>query len=402
MVVARIELCDRDSCTGCEACKNICPQDCIKMVTNSEGFWYPEINESECVACNLCRNSCPVLTEMPSSFQRKESPKTYASWINDDLIRLQSSSGGLFTTIAMSVLEDGGVVFGAAYDNNMHLLHVGVDDVAGLEKLRRSKYVQSEIGDSYKLVKDILEQGRRVLFVGAPCQVAGLNCFLGKDHDKLITADFICHGVPSPGVFTKYIEYLSGIYPERITDINFRDKSKGWGNASYVMAVFENGKQKMLTGKQNAYFYGFGSNIILRKSCYACSFKKMPRYGDLTIADFWGIRKNYHDEAHKGISCLLINSSRGEESIERWSEGVSFCEESFSKVLEKNKNLSSSVKMPIERALFFKDFNKLRFSNIIKKYLIPPLNVRIRAFVKCRLNLNAIRFIKRMKDLRKH
>jgi len=168
-----IELCDRDLCTGCEACRNVCPQDCIKMVANSEGFLYPEIDEKECVGCGHCRSVCPILSEMPSNFHRKEVPETYACWTDDDEIRRQSSSGGLFSVIAMSVLESGGIVFGAAFDEYMRLRHVGVDNAAGLEKLRRSKYVQSEIGDSYEQVKNFLDLGRRVFFVGAPCQVAG-------------------------------------------------------------------------------------------------------------------------------------------------------------------------------------------------------------------------------------
>jgi len=371
------------------------------MVVNSEGFLYPEINDSKCTRCNRCRNSCPILTDMPSSFQRKENPKTYACWINNDEIRRQSSSGGLFSAIAMSILEDGGIVFGATFDENMHLRHIGVDDIAGLEQLRRSKYVQSEIGDSYRLVRDYLDQGKKVFFVGTPCQIAGLNLFLGKNYDKLITADFVCHGVPSPGVFSEYVKYLEGIYACRIEDINFRDKRKGGSGSIYTMARFNAGKEVMLSGKVNGFFYGFSKDYFLRKCCYDCSFKKMPRCGDFTIADFRGLENEYPDEAYKGISCLLVNSPKGTENMKHWESKVSFFEELFSKAREGNKKLYSSASMPIKRELFFNEFNKQQFSIIINKFLTPPLNIRIRAFIKCRLSLRAILFVKQLKTLGK-
>jgi coenzyme F420-reducing hydrogenase beta subunit len=371
------------------------------MVTNSEGFLYPEVNESKCINCNRCRDICPILTRMPSSFQRTDKPETYACWINDEKIRRQSSSGGLFTAIAMSVLEDGGIVFGAAFDENMHLHHIGAEDIDGLEKLRRSKYVQSEIDDSYKSVKDFLKQEKRVLFVGAPCQVAGLNAYLGKDYDNLITIEFICHGVPSPRVFSEYIKYIEEIYTCRIEDINFRDKRKGWSNGVFVMAKFDNGKEVMLSGRRNGYFYGFLVNYFLRTSCYDCSFRTMPRQGDFTIADFWGIESKYPNEAHKGISCLIVNSSKGKRNIDYWKSKVNLFVESFSIVREKNKNLLSSIKMPIEREHFFADFNKLPFLNIMRRYLTPPLSNRVRNYIKCRLNLQAILFIKKWMNFRK-
>ena len=399
MVANKIELCSRDACTGCEACRSICPEDCIKMVLDREGFLYPEINEDKCIRCNRCRNVCPILTEMPSSFQRDEIPKTYACWINNEAIRRQSSSGGLFSAIAMSVLDEGGVVFGAAFDNNMHLHHVCVDDIAGLEKLRRSKYIQSEIGDSYKLVKGFLDQNRRVFFVGAPCQIAGLNKFLGQDYDNLVTADFICHGVPSPGVFSEYVKYLESIYACRLEDIIFRDKRKGWPISLFAIGRLYTGKEVMLTGRENGYFYGFLMNYFLRNCCYNCAFKKMPRCGDFTIADFPGIQREYPDEAHKGISCLLANSSTAKEYVELLRSKVRFFEEPFSKAREGNRNLYCSVLMPVERELFFNEFNKQPFAVLTKKYLIPPFKARIRAFVKCCLSLRAILFMQKCKYL---
>jgi len=368
------------------------------MVEDKEGFLYPAIDENKCVHCGRCRNVCPILSKMPAGFQRQVLPKTYACWINNDSIRLQSSSGGLFSAIAMSALDDGGVVFGAAFDENMHLHHIGVVDTASLEKLRRSKYIQSEIGDSYKLTKNFLDQGKLVFFMGTPCQIAGLNHYLGKDYDNLITADLICHGVPSPGVFSKYVKYLENIYGCRLTNINFRDKRKGWSNGFFVKANLNNGKEVMLTGKRNCFLYGFGQNYFLRKSCYNCAFRRMPRQADFTLADFWGIQDKYPDEAYKGISCLLVNSSKGKKCFDLLNTKVSFFEEPFSKAKEANKNLYRSTAIPTVRELFFEDFAQKPFTSLIEKYLTPSLINRLGIFLKCRLDHRTITLIKKCKN----
>lgn len=400
MPIDKIELCNRDDCTGCETCQSICPEGCIRMVQDREGFLYPALDEDKCIRCHCCRDFCPILSAIPSSFQRKENPKTYACWINDDSIRLQSSSGGLFSAIAMDVLNDGGVVFGAAFDENMHLHHTAVEQAADLDPLRRSKYIQSEIGDAFRRVKDCLYRGRRVFFVGAPCQIAGLNTYLGKDDDNLLTADFICHGVPSPGVFSEYVKYLENIYDPRLKDINFRDKRKGWPNSLFAIAKFDNGKEVMLSGRMNGFRYGFCKDLFLRKSCYNCAFKIMPRCGDFTIADFSGIQDKYPNEIHKGISCLLVNSSKGEKYPDLLKARVSFFEEPFSKAQGGNRNLYRSASIPAGRTAFFEDFNKKPFTFLMTKYLTPALIVRIRGFIKCCLSLGAVLFIQKIKRLK--
>ena len=233
-----IKLCPQDECTGCQACMNICPHGCIEMVTNSEGFLNPQIDTHKCIRCSRCRSVCPVLTKAPKCFVRTESPEIYACWIKDDKVRQKSSSGGLFSAIALNVFNQGGIVFGAAFDNQMHLSHIGIDEINLLDKLRRSKYIQSEIGNCFKLVEEKLKTGKPVFFVGAPCQIAGLNLFLGTDYENLITADFICHGVSSPVVFSKYVEYIESIYSLHVKDVNFRDKRKGWGEFFFFYCDF--------------------------------------------------------------------------------------------------------------------------------------------------------------------
>lgn len=399
MAVDAIELCSRDTCTGCEACQNICPQNCIKMKEDREGFLYPEIDKDKCIRCNRCRNVCPILVDMPYSFNRESFPKTYVCCINDDLIRYKSSSGGLFSAIAKTVLEKNGVVFGAAFDKNMHLRHIGVEDITGLEKLRRSKYVQSEIGNSYKLVKELLDEGKLVFFVGTPCQIAGLNHFLGKDMYNLLTADFICHGVPSPGVFSEYVKYLEDIFSSRIKNIIFRDKQYGWHNSYFfVVAKLENGRKVVVTGKKNCFCFSFLKAYIFRKPCYNCAFKEMPRCGDFTLADIWGIQNQYPPEdVQKGLSYLLVNSAKGKKYLEFLNESINCAEESFSTILQGQSNLTHSASMNPKRQRFFNDFNQKPFAAVIKKYLEPPLKYGVGTFITRRLNFRWILLINKIR-----
>ncbi len=392
----RISLCDRDACTGCEACKSICPENCISMLPDREGFLYPEIDEAKCIRCERCRKICPVLSSGPSAFERKESPKTYACWINDDLIRFQSSSGGVFSAIALQVLDSGGIVFGASYDESMHLRHMSVESRNELDLLRRSKYVQSELGDAFRQAKDCLHRGRRVFFVGAPCQIAGLNAYLGADNQNLLTADFICHGVPSPGVFSEYVKYIEGVYGRRLKEINFRDKRRGWPNSLFAIAKFDTGEEVMLSGRKNSFRYGFCTNLLLRKSCYNCAFKKLPRWGDFTIGDFAIVQDKYSNDAHKGISCLLLNSPRGEGYVELLKDRTFFFEETLAEAERGNRHLRHSASTPAGREKFFEDFNTVPFACLTERYLTPPLLARIRGFIKCHLNLQTVLFIQKV------
>jgi len=399
MAVDAIELCSRDTCTGCEACQNSCPQNCIKMKEDSEGFLCPEIDEEKCTQCNRCRNVCPIMEDMPPDFERESVPETYVCCINDDLIRYKSSSGGLFSAIAKTVLKKNGVIFGAAFDENMHLRHIGVEDVSGLEELRRSKYVQSEIGNSYKLVKKLLDEGRPVFFVGTPCQIAGLNHFLGKDTNNLLTADFICHGVPSPRVFSEYVQYLEGVFGSRIKNIVFRDKRYGWHNSYFfVVAELEDGREEVVTGKKNCFCFSFLKAYFFRRSCYNCAFKEMPRCGDFTLADIWGIQNQYPPEdVQKGLSYLLANSIKGKSYLELLNEITDCEEESFSTILQGQLNLTCSASITPKRQQFFDDFNQKPFVDVIKKHMEPPFKYGIGTLITRRLSFKWVLLINKIR-----
>ena len=218
-----------DQCTGCEACANICPKDCISMVENAEGFLFPKIDSGKCVGCELCEKACPVLSPIPIH-KTQEDVKVYALIHKDEDVRSHSSSGGAFSAIADFVLEQGGVVFGAAFDENFEVHHICVDKPEDLYKLRGSKYVQSRIGDAYRQAKEKLQQGRLVFFTGTACQTSGLLGFLGRDYENLITQDLICHGVPSPLAWRKYIQLNRRWAKSEVEHIFFRDKIFGWHN----------------------------------------------------------------------------------------------------------------------------------------------------------------------------
>lgn len=300
----------KGKCCGCHACVSVCPKKCITMVQDEEGFLYPETDENLCIHCDLCKKSCPIPN---SNGKNAFKPEVYAAFNSNDNIRKESTSGGIFTLLATSVLSEGGAVVGAAFTKDFTVEHIVAEDVSQLSALRSSKYMQSEIGSVFVRTKELLENGRKVLFTGTPCQVAGLRSFLKKDYDNLICQDFVCHGVPSGKLFKSYLASLraDGVSP---VGVSFRDKSESWKKYS-VAVEYENGDRYKSLATENAYMKAFIQNLSLRPSCYTCSFKGVDnRQSDITLADFWGIEDvapHLHDD--KGTSAVLINSEKGKD-----------------------------------------------------------------------------------------
>ena len=289
-------------CCGCGACYNKCPVGAISMQENEEGFLAPVIDESKCTNCGLCVKSCPSLNVQ---YNNTDKPECYAA-MADDEIRMKSSSGGIFTLLAEYILDKGGYVCGAAFDDNWDVHHIIIDNKNDLDKLRGSKYVQSNTENCYKQIKKLLDEDKYVLFSGCPCQVAGLYAFLGKNYEKLYTIDILCHGSPSPGVWQKYL--TENFNKNDIEKINFRDKNKiGW-SCSHCTISMRNGED-IVTDDYTKLFH---LSINLRKSCYDCNYSKKPRPADITLGDFWGISdhiKGLNDG--KGLSFVLINNDKG-------------------------------------------------------------------------------------------
>ena len=325
-----ISITRKQDCCGCNACAQICPKQCITMQEDDEGFLYPRVDTENCIDCHLCEKICPV-----SNHGTERKPlKVYAAINKDEEVRKQSSSGGIFTALAEQVIKQGGVVFGARFDERWQVKHDYTETMEGLAAFRGSKYVQSQIGNSYQEAERFLKAGRKVLFSGTPCQIAGLRNYLRKEYDNLLTVDFICHGVPSPMVWRRYLKEEVARQCDRknsvsahpiheedvlVEGISFRDKTMGWKKYSFALTLSTtNGSGDKIQFcscspmTKNEYLRGFMSNVYLRPSCYSCAFKCLKSKSDITLGDFWNIRLyNKHLDDNQGLSLMLLNNSRG-------------------------------------------------------------------------------------------
>ncbi len=358
-----VELCEREKCTGCQACVSACHIDSIAMEQDKEGFWYPKINAATCVSCGACQRSCPILNKS----EQGTSPKIYACWNKDDKVREQSSSGGAFTLLADYCIDNGGVVFGACYDKSMQVIHSYAETKDDIAKFRGSKYVQSYIGDSFKKAEEFLKMGRMVLFTGTPCQIGGLYAFLGKRYEKLISVDIICHGVPSPKVFAYYIKELEQKEKSKVVTFKFRDKRTGWRRFS-VTAGYENGSETVNRLNEDYYLKLFRKDISLRPSCYDCSFKTMSRISDITIADFWGANRvipEWNDD--KGISLFFFHNKKGKRLFLQLSELMETRQINRKQALIRNSVILRSVKRPPIRDYFFENLDKMPLEKLTAK-----------------------------------
>lgn len=368
-----------NNCNGCSACASICPKNCIEMKNNKEGFWYPEIDNNKCIKCGACEKVCPLKKD---KINNDKKVNAYAAFTNNDDIRKKSSSGGIFSELAQSILQSGGKVFGASYDEKFNVKHILVENVNELNKLRGSKYVQSWIGDTYINVKRLLETGEKVLFSGTPCQIGGLYSYLGKEYENLFTVDIICHGVPSPLVLDKYLKEQVGVQQTDVSSVNMREKSRGWENFS-IKIDFLNGKvyKKMLS--EDLYIRSFMANLSLRPSCYNCYFKNRIRQSDITLADFWGV-KNVKPEMYdgKGTSIVVVNSSKGEELFKSIGKNIKYIEADLDEAIKYNSAMVKSVAVPQNREMFMRDIVDNGFEKTAKKYLKQDLGKQVKKVVK--------------------
>ena len=356
-----------NKCTGCYSCVYSCPKGCIHMVENTEGFWFPEIELSACIGCNLCEKHCPILNEIPI-IKTEADVKVYALIHKDEKIRENSSSGGAFSAIAEYVLSQGGVVFGAAFDENFDVHHICVDNLVELYKLRGSKYVQSCIGDSYKRAKVYLKAGRMVLFTGTACQTSGLIAYLGQDYENLITQDLICHGVPSPLAWRKYIQFREQLERSKVKRIFFRDKSFGWHDW-HIAFWFENGTEYKENQRDDMMMKSFLRGKCSRKCCYDCKFKQKVRLADFTLADYWGIEyiaPEMNDE--KGISSVYVNSLKAEKIIDSIRDKVELQKMELDSAVSYNMAMVESEIMRKDRANFLRELRYKSFDMVSGKY----------------------------------
>ena len=363
-------------CTGCGACSHICPKNCINMVADNNGFLYPHINNDLCINCGICEKTCPVLNK--NEQESIISVTAYAAKTNEESIRKQSSSGGVFSVIAEETLKNNGIVYGAAFDNNFVVKHIGISSVDDLDLLRRSKYVQSDLNDSFKSVERNLKNGKNVLFTGTPCQVEGLLSYLKKPYENLITMDFVCHGVPAPNVWEYYKTLLEKQYNASITDVNFRDKSLGWKNSS-LRVEFENGNVYCNTFRNDPYMKAFLANFDLRESCYSCKFKNTIHKSDITVADFWGIDKIKPEiDDDKGLSLLLVNTEKGISLLTDTEKKLTLTKTDIEKSFPYNPCIVKSAPTNNFRQYFLNSYTKGDFSKVVEDCLNPSYVTRLK------------------------
>lgn len=356
-----IEKLNQQLCCGCAACGEICAKNAIQMVRNSEGFLYPNIDESLCIDCGMCDKVCPILNA--EQLKHNDEQQVYAAVNKDNDILKESSSGGIFSVIADYVLDNGGVVCGAAFEDDLHLHHVIIDTKSELQRLRGSKYITSENDGAYKEIKQLLNQGRLVYYTGTGCQVAGLRAYLRKEYDNLVTSDLVCHGTPSPKIFSAFISKLEKEEGVKIVNYLFRDKKvNGWSCSS------SSSSRDLRTGEirhhefnkiQNAYFNAFISGSMNREGCYKCPFAETHRTGDITLADYWGV-KQFHPEiqAFKGVSAIIVNTSKGQQLLNILKTNISLTPSKMEWVAVVNANLVKTTPRPERRNTIYKELEE--------------------------------------------
>lgn len=374
-----IQINDKQNCCGCEACAQVCPKKCISMKRDAEGFLYPQANETICINCGLCEKVCPVINQ----YETRQPNRILAAINKDEEIRSQSSSGGIFTLLAEQTISKGGVVFGARFDEEWQVEIACAETMDQVASFRGSKYLQARVGDSYRQCKKALEDGRDVMFCGTPCQIAALRLYLHKPYEKLLTVDFICHGVPSPGVWRKYLDEVVAAGQQAIHDIDFRNKTKGWKRFSFILTIKEgNGMVSILSPlDKNPYMRAFLNDLILRPSCYQCPAKGGKSYSDITIADFWGVQNvNPSMDDDKGTSLVLANTEKGASAIPYDSL---YYEVSTEDALKYNSAYYKATMMNPRRSDFFASFERgENLHLIIEQALRPSAKQRFKHLLK--------------------
>lgn len=304
----------KKDCCGCTACANICPKNCITMAFDKEGFEYPKVNADLCISCNLCKQVCPVINHNINSQQMPL--QSLISRNKDSEILKSSTSGGIVTSFCSEIINRNGIVFGCVFNNEFNVIHTSAETLQELSAFRGSKYVQSHLGDTFLKIKTQLENNREVLFIGTPCQVEGLICYLKKPYKNLYTIDFVCRGVPSPLVWGKYLNTMEKKYNSPIVYAKFREKSYGYHSANLLLK-FANGKKSAENTKTDYFLKSFFDDICSRPSCYNCKFKTAKRASDLTVFDCWNISRYVPEltDDDKGYTSVFIQSEKGRQLL---------------------------------------------------------------------------------------
>ena len=358
----------RKDCTGCSACMSVCPQQCIIMELDEEGFYKPHIQKENCIPCGMCDEVCPVFEV---KFQ-KYSQKAFSCQALDREKLLKATSGGVFGLLADEMFKCDGLVFGAVYDDNMKVIHSCAKDASDIDKMNGSKYVQSDVGQTFAEVRKLLEEGKKVLYSGVPCQIAGLLNTVGN-HSNLVTIDVPCYGVPNSKLFSQFINYLGDKYDGKVIDFKFRDKHKyGFSHTTVITVMKKDGSIETITEKDYRkipYHYAFGKRDCFAEHCYDCKYTQSQRVSDITLGSFWGVNKiSSSYDITKGVSMVLCNSQKGEQLFSKIKDKLILEEHPLEVALAANEALRKSVTMPAYRNALYEDMQKKPFVYLADKY----------------------------------
>ena len=398
-----ITLARKEDCCGCHACETVCPTQCITMREDSEGFLYPETDVSKCIDCHLCEKVCPVINapsrtgvNTPLAKDFLQEPAVFAAQCASDELRMASASGGIFTLLAERVIQNGGVVFGARWNEDFtEVFHDFTETVEGLARFRGSKYLQSRIGDAFRKCREFLKAGREVMFTGTPCQIAGLRRALRRDFPNLLAVDIACHSTPSPKAWKAFwtdLRQRENI--ENPTNVLFRKKvfdtkNKRW-NCSMLSVETSSGTAFCKPLYSTPYGKGFGQGLFSRPSCHECPSKNRTSGSDITIGDFWGIEKYYPQlKSNEGLSVVICNTERGKTAFDAVKYGFGIIQKAcYGQAIPVNGGLKNETRRHPKREVFFRAFNSTQNAwdrvSVMREFTKIPFSWRVRNFaVRC-------------------
>lgn len=359
----------KNLCTGCTACFSVCPKSAIEMKARKGGFLFPEINKDKCVNCGLCEKVCQAYKDNENIFLSSDNANYFAAYAKEEFMDENSTSGAVASLLMQEFVKQGFKVCGARFSDDLKTVyHKLSDDIGDIKAFAGSKYLQSDLKDTYKEIKKELERGGTVLFTGSSCQAGGLKKYLGKDYENLYIIDFICHGVPAPELWGKYKEYLEEKHKAKLIKYNFRAKTDGWGKITQS-AEFEPLKSFKNSGSKNEFHYWFGRHLSLRESCFNCLYRRKDRISDITVADFWKIEEYYPEiPVKQGISAVIVSSDKGEKLLELIKDKIELIPVSEESIFEKRKTALYNFEIPALRQEFMSDADKISIKELIKKY----------------------------------
>ncbi|MBU5484380.1 Coenzyme F420 hydrogenase/dehydrogenase, beta subunit C-terminal domain [Clostridium sp. MSJ-11] len=359
----------KENCCGCSACYNVCPKQAISMEPDEEGFLYPVIEKSLCVDCGKCTKVCPLIQS--GNYKHNSIPEFFVAKHKSEEVLMKSTSGGAFTAISDEILRQGGVVYGADYDNEFRVVHKRAENEEQRNRMRVSKYVQSNLEDIFQQVKTDLTNERIVLFTGTPCQIAGLRGFIGDSPlvKNLYLCDLICYGIPSPLIWDDYKYILEKEYGGKLVDVKFRSKLTGWSRKkSNESFLFKTSNSENFHHDGRFYQLFFGKKTIIRPSCEKCLYTDIHRSSDITIADYWGIEKYALEWMDvKGVSLIMTNTLKGEELLMKCSDTIKYEKRAKEESLAEQQRLSGPIEFPEDRKEFWEEYQKFGLAHLLNQ-----------------------------------